>query len=233
MTQPPEKRFPLSTKHFVWIHTPKTGGTWLYPILTGMAPPSWLLRRYPPVHVQADRVEPQLKKIGLGARAKLPWIAGIRNPWDWYVSVYFFMEQHYVNRTGGFAGPWNSAQKAWAERYSKGNNVEGFRRALPELLEVIHGQDKGFIRPQHEFVSLNGELAVRPIRFERLREEVIEALEETGAEVTQQMRNQIMRRPPMNMSGHAAYTDLYTRRLMVLVRQYEEWMVETFKYRFG
>lgn len=237
---------PVSTNHFVWIHTPKTGGTWLYRVFRDCRPPSWGLPEYPsPAHVQAREVESLLKRDGLDDRVQLPWLAGVRNPWDWYVSLYFFMEQQLGGGAGMFADPREErvvGAQLWEDRFSRGNSVQGFRAALPDLLRAFYEEkDYALIAPQQNFLQIDGKLVVRPIRFERLREEVVDALEETGAEIPSRLRHFVLNRKPvsvdelrdLNVSDHREYPLFYTTELQKLVYRHEQWVADTFGYRFG
>lgn len=228
---------PVSTNYFVWLHTPKTGGTWLYRVFRDCRPASWGLPQYPgPAHVQAHEAEAFLKRDGLEDRAKLPWLAGVRNPWDWYVSLYFFMEQQFVGGGGQFAVPREErvpGARIWEDRFTRGNNVQGFRAALPDMLHALH-EEKNYalIPPQKNFQQIDGKLVVRPVRFERLREEIVVALEETGAEISPRLRHFVTNRKAANTSDHQEYGLFYTTELQKLVYRHEEWVAETFGYRF-
>jgi hypothetical protein len=200
-----------------------------------MAPPSWEALVHPDAHVDARDVGDKLRELEVPHREKLPWLAGVRNPWDWYVSFYFFMEQHYQNRTGGFSEPysqWGPSLLAWERHLSRGNDVEGFRKALPVLVSTVH-RDEDVIRSQQRFVAIDDKLVVRPIRFERLREGFVEALTEVGAEITPQMKAHLMGRPPQNASGHARYNELYNPELRALVESYDGWLIDTLRYTFS
>lgn len=230
-------RIPYSTRHFVWLHTPKTGGTWLYRILTKLAPPGWMVSYGPPAHVRLSEVEDALRKVGHGERVELPYLAHVRNPWDWYVSLYFFMEQHYVNRTGGFSVPmaeWSPGCTSWHTTYSRGNSIAGFREALPVMLSRMHVMgDASVAPPQEAFLrGQDGSLGVRPVRFERLREELLTTIESTGAAIPRAMRSTILQRARENTSGHAPYVRCYTPGLRDLVRLHDAWLIDTIGYEF-
>jgi hypothetical protein len=233
-----KQRVPYSTKHFVWLHTPKTGGTWLYRILTQLAPPSWEAVRFPPAHVRLAEVPGALASASVGDRASLPLIAHVRNPWAWYVSLYFFMEQHYVNRTGGFSVPrarWSPGCDHWARFFSHGNNVDGFRKGIVPLLDKMHDEgNEAVAPPQHVFLrSADGSLGVQHVvRFEQLREGIVGALRSTGASVPPPMTKAIMERRPQNTSSHGPYRRFYTPDLAQVVAERERWVIEQMGYEF-
>lgn len=151
--------------------------------------------------------------------------------------MYFFLEQHYVNRTGGFAVPqaqWAPSLRQWASRYSCGNNVRGFRKAMPRILEGMYDTySMGVYRPQSMFLrNGDGAIGVEPVRFERLRVDTVAAIESSGAPVPSGLRSSIMSSRKTNSSGHADYRDCYNDSLRKLVARYERWIVDTFEYAF-
>jgi hypothetical protein len=173
---------------------------------------------------------------GLPDRVGLPIVATVRNPWDWYVSLYFWLEQHRVNRTGGFALPPNRRSeglRVWEQRFAKGNTVEAFRSVVAEIAEAVHLGEMG-VRPQRAFLrDGHGRLGVdRVLRFESLRSDTVEALEELGAEVTPKLRSAIGHSPRENTSGHCHYSLCYDEKSRAAVARYDEWLIDQFEYRF-
>lgn len=62
---------------------------------------------------------------------------------------------------------------------------------------------------------------------------MVEALEETGAYVTPRLRQQLLREPKANTSGHAHYANCYDDSVRKLVERFEGWTIDTFEYTFG
>lgn len=228
----------FSTRYFTWLHTPKTGGTWLHGVLTRHAPPSWEVSAGDPAHVRLSEVPTALTYWhGHPERVGLPIVATVRNPWDWYVSLYFFLEQHRVNGTGGFALPPNQREQGlidWVSIYSRGNTIRDFRRALPRILEDMHS--RACFRaavPQYRFLRAHdGSLGVTAVRFESLRQGMVEALSALGAGHPV-VTSALMQSPKVNTSGHASFIDCYDEETRDLVAEYEAWTIETFGYTFG
>jgi len=231
-------RKPFSTRFFTWLHVPKTGGTWLHRILVAYAPPSWDAAKGEPAHVQLWELPAALEQwVQRPERLRLPVLASCRNPWDWYVSLYFFMEGHYRARTGGFLpapAQWEAGPRAWASDYSRGPGVEGFRAALPRIVADMHLESRfGLTRPQSDYLRLgNGELGVTPVRYEGLRDNMVAAMEGLGVEVPSGMRAALRKLRPQNVSAHPPYRDCYTPELRGLVETHERWLIETMKYSF-
>lgn len=230
----------FSTQHFTWLHVPKTGGTWLHDVLTKHAPPSWGLVGGEAAHVRLFEVPMALEHWnGVPERIGLPIIATVRNPWDWYVSLYFYLEQHRVNGTGGYALPPTERPeglRVWTRRYAQGNDVAGFRKAMPLILEDMHRRS-GYMavtNPQTYFLRHgDGSLGVTPVRFEGLRENMIEALALIGAPIPSSLQTALRSAPAINRSGHAGYVDCYDDATRRLVAQREGWLIDTFGYRFS
>jgi hypothetical protein len=228
-----QDRQPFSTKYFTWLHVPKTGGTWLFRLFRKLSPPGWEATAPEPAHVLVADLHHVLPAGRLG----LPVIAATRNPWDWYVSLYFFMEQHYRNGTGGFSVPraeWPAGCRQWAERFSKGNTIEGFRESLPLLIEAMSfDSNYAVARPQEHFIrDGRGPLRIRVTRFENLREETLRAIEGTGAPVSPDLRKALLESPPTNVSGHCHYSHCYTSELRDLVDRTNRWLIRQVGYRF-
>lgn len=228
----------FSAKRFTWLHVPKTGGTWLHQVLMRHAPSSWDVSAGPPAHVRLYEVPIALEHWNQRPeRIGLPIIASVRNPWDWYVSLYFFLEQHRVNRTGGYSLPrnqWQPGLAQWEERYGKGNNVRGFRLALPRILDDMHVKAvMGIANPQSYFLrNPDGTVGVHAVRFESLRNHMLETLHSLAVEVSDDLRGNLLKSPKLNTSGHAKYVDCYDDMTRDLVAKHEAWLIDRFSYRF-
>jgi hypothetical protein len=101
----------LHSKHFVFLHAPKTGGTFIRSCLS-LAPPEWCVE---------DGNHHVLYK-NLPARiADMPKFGFVRNPWDWYVSWYSYFKTTHdqefqelsCNRTLDFTG----TMRNWIEKH--------------------------------------------------------------------------------------------------------------------
>ena len=67
----------IITKHFVYIHTSRTAGTFLNKLILEHVPGAQLLQ----YHGHLGDLP--------GEFSHLPVIGFVRNPWDWYVSMFF------------------------------------------------------------------------------------------------------------------------------------------------
>lgn len=203
----------LVTEHFLFLHTPKTGGIWVRDLCAGSAPASWKvrdLRGSPHQHKGLGEVPPRFRH--------LPTIAAVRNPWEWYVSWFFFNKRH--TRIAKEA-----SSKRWEARFQDcPETVHGFQRALPRLLESGSHQ--------WQFLTDGDRRVDHVVRHERLREGVVEAIEATGAPVTDAFRQAALRTPKANMSKHRPYRDYYTPELQALVGQHDAALLAEHGYAF-
>lgn len=72
----------LITEHFVFIHLPRTGGTFLRRACSGSDVRVLVTKG----HLGVEHIPEE--------HSDLPIFAVIRNPWDWYVSWYQWVRAH-------------------------------------------------------------------------------------------------------------------------------------------
>lgn len=200
----------LIADRFVFIHIPKTGGTWVRETLAQNAPPSWKLKvRYPGHHRWLDLPE--------AVRRSRSGIYFVRNPWDWHVSVYHFYLYHWKNRTGGYAPGVTMDEDArwWHDLLSTSAD---FAVALRRALGADRTQSAK-LRSQ-----CSGESSDEPrsaLRFENLRHELLSALQRRQVEIPPELENAIRKSPPEMVSPHAPFRTYYTPELAELVEKHE------------
>ncbi|HEB54423.1 MAG TPA: hypothetical protein ENI87_14320, partial [bacterium] len=74
------------TRHFVFVHVPKTGGNFVRKILAQHAPPDWQLQELED-HATYERIP--------ATHTELPRLALARNPFDWHVSWFHFQQSNF------------------------------------------------------------------------------------------------------------------------------------------
>lgn len=212
----------ILAKNFVWMHIPKTGGTWFRSVMRS-APPDWGLQEIDG-HFFSSYLDSHRDHLH-AARMYF-----VRNPWDWYVSMFFFWHKHYWARTGGYVLPerkWISSELRWArwlEPLGEGCGGEGFRKLLPIVIEKMPTQSQYV-----DHVIGNEELQADQLlvgRFENLREEVVRLLNSVGCRPTRELLNTIQKTPPAQVSKHKHYRDLYDVTARELVAERETKIVE-------
>ena len=67
----------IVTDHFVYIHTSRTAGTFLNKLIIEHVPGAQMLQYHGHLRDLPDKY------------SHLPVIGFVRNPWDWYVSMFF------------------------------------------------------------------------------------------------------------------------------------------------
>jgi hypothetical protein len=108
-----EKPFPpapgadwmLITKHFLLIHVPKTGGTFIREVCREHLPQDWFIPNELHRHTPYDKLPDEFRR--------LPMICFVRNPWDWYVSWYHHMIENYAETDPG---------PIWVSAFNRGRN---------------------------------------------------------------------------------------------------------------
>lgn len=205
---------------FIWIHIPRTGGTWTRALLQRTLPPELLTEVRYPGHNPIYDVDESLRNV--------PIFWFVRNPWDWHVSRYHFWRMHWGARTGGYLQPraqWNTAETWWDLTLAKHDN---FAAALPSMLEF---------RPLSFWIdtrtTLNHVSVGTPGRYETLRTNLMGMLREAlGDELPAPLAEAIRSEAPTNASPHGPYQGYYDERLRRLVAERERSVIERWGYEF-
>lgn len=197
----------IVTTKFLFLHNPKTGGIWLRNQMRKHAPPAWKL---------LDRRENGIQHIGMRRvpeqHAHLPTISVVRNPWDWWVSWFFFNKKH--------NGP------VWGPRFADcPATVEGFRKALPRMM------DQG--SPQWNFLTAeNGRSVDHLVTYENLRSGLLDALDAVGAPAPPALREAILKSPRANTSRHRPYQECHSAESRDLVSRCDRKVIALMGYEF-
>ena len=224
-------------KQFVFVHLPKTGGTFVRDTLKTHQHASWQLRERPGHH--PARTGPRDRPI-LGI---------IRNPWDWYVSSYFFRRNNILNSLGAWRKPrdqWLSGMLQW-EKIIRGQpeGTAGFRESLALMTRVAAGELKG-----SDYVALpaeDGRLTWRhneylcdedaePIcdvaKFESLRVDVEAFLSRHSIPLSTNLLAALHSNPKKNVSPRGAYREYYDDAGRELVANVDRSIIERYGYEF-
>ena len=140
--------------------------------------------------------------------------AFVRNPWDRLVSTYF----HY--KRGGF----HSNDKEWYK--SNLSKYNGFEEFVTEWVNKENINKRPHFKPQHEFITINGEIFVdRIFRFEQFKEAIQEINNKLNLEISI---------PHLNKSNNRAkdYKSYYSERTKKIVKEVYFEDIEIFKYSF-
>lgn len=214
---------------FVWMHVPKTGGTWFRTLLEQYAPEDWHISVLPG-HYFADEVDNHRRE-----HLRLPRMFFVRNPWDWHVSRFHFWHGHWRARTGGYSLPrekWIQEELMWADCFAalgEGPGPEVFRRALQWSLGELPTQSEYVARVLGEWVRPEQVLSGR---FEYLRTEAARLLTAVGCPPSGPLAAALGATQPLQRSSHRPYQYYYDATTRHLVKVREDAVVRQYEYSF-
>ncbi|HEX8206175.1 MAG TPA: hypothetical protein VF587_08960 [Solirubrobacteraceae bacterium] len=178
------------TEHFVVLHVPKTGGTFIREMLWAELPRERFVPA-PSVHHLAWR------ELPAEARAR-PALAYVRNPWDWYVSRYHYARQRHPDRRPPtlIARTFEEEVRAALSRPRTDLFTRRFDRIVRGAAEA-------------------GKLTVG--RYERLVDDLLDFLDGTGAPFDAGLGDRLRAAPRVRASEHDDYRSYYSPELRDLV----------------
>jgi hypothetical protein len=238
----------IVTKHFVYIHTSRSAGTFLNKLIMEHVPGARMLQ----YHGHLKDLPEEF--------SHLPVIGFVRNPWDWYVSMCFDYQRkkQYVFEIISERSALDF--KATVSRFLKlGDNTELSKRLLGQLLRVAptsinarnpaRNQLPG-LRSEH-FANYPDNLGyyswlfrlmyeskidhrIHIGRFEDLREETLRLFEQTGTPITKGITTYLKETAAMNASSRPpSYMEGYGPELKQLVAEKEKYLIDKFGYEFS
>jgi len=196
------------TRHFVFVHIPKTGGNFVHEILSQHAPRDWQLQIFD-VHATHEQIP--------ASHRHLPRLAFARNPFSWHVSWFHFQQRARSefflriseNDTLDFA---ETMRRAYMGDGPLANSAGALTQTLLDMLgEGLEGAKVG--------------------KIESMRDELLRMLGEC-TEVPQAMAEAIRQVPPQNTSKHAHYSTYYDDQLRDLVRAKDAPVFDFFGYEW-
>ncbi len=237
----------IVTNHFVYIHTSRTAGTFLNKLILEQVPGAQMLQYH------------GLLRDLPAAFSHLPVIGFVRNPWDWYVSMYsdYQRKQQYVFEIisdGGTLG-----FEATVSRFlNLGENNSQSKRLLnrlihaaPKVIDASTPRRLGNpgLRSEHfavfpenlGYYSWLSKLMyeskkkhrVHFGRFEALREEALRLFTITGTPITEGITSYLNEADALNASTRPKDTlGAYGPELELLVADKEKYLIDHFGYDF-
>lgn len=199
----------LVTKDFVFLHMLKTGGTWIREVFAAEAIPNDL-----PKHAIANRIPTEHRHK--------PRLGFVRNPWDWYVSLYEYLSRYHPD------------EPFWGHM----RLTEGFETMLRQAMvpsEPADGYIPSVMRSTGcDYMTAAFEMTFRDTqigRFEDLRGELADFLARNGIPVSDDVRERLETLPAVNQSDRRPTEDYYTPELRDMVTRRCA-LVERFKYSY-
>jgi hypothetical protein len=230
----------IVTDKFVFVHLPRSGGTFVSDII-------W--RFFPSSH----EVGYHLPRTLLPREySHLPVLGAVRNPWEFYVSWYHHVLPRdadtpllsWVTESGkvGFEGAIRNALNLGVNNERLDALIEMLpeevnysKRNIPnitkEAIRRVRGTGVGYYTFRFNHLFGNSEDDVFVCRQETLRKDLVAFFEAIGA-ATDELRDYVLSSDKKNTAEHLHYSTYYTPELAKLVSTRDRQLVERFGYVF-
>jgi hypothetical protein len=229
----------IVTDNFVFVHLPRTGGTFVSEVIRKFFPSAHEIGHHLP------------RELLPREYSHLPVLGTVRNPWEFYVSLY-----HYASRIDA-----TSTLVTWMSENGTLDFIGSIRNLLnltvnDERLDVLIDMlpaHVDYTRRQIPNVTKDTMRGVRgtgvgyyTFRFnemfgnaddmflchtETLRQDLLAFFEGTGA-TSDELRDYVLRADKKNTSEHLHYSTYYTPELSELVLIRDRPLIERFGYAF-
>ncbi len=238
----------IVTNHFVYIHTSRTGGTFLNKLILEYVPGARMLQ----YHGHLGDLPSEY--------SHLPVIGFVRNPWDWYVSMFFDYrrKQQFVYQIVSERGVLDF--EATVSRFLKlGDNSAQSKSLLEQLVKAAPTSINARNPARHQLPGLRSEHfanysknqgyyswlfqlmyesenthRIHIGQFENLREEALRLFEETGTPITKSITAYLEEAEPLNSTRRPkSFVEGYPPKLEQLVADRENYLIDQFGYEFS
>lgn len=221
----------LITKHFVFIHLPKAGGSFLRRLCAIHLPEDWIVEHNIGKHA-GDRKIPEEYQ-------ELPRFGTVRNPWSWYVSL------HHYNL--GVGRPPEHRERIDDRNWLTASNdgMNDFKTTMVNILNGrIHNQKLAERMLKHDVDMLTifhddrfgrslEEGRITLGKSESLRMDFLAFLDAHEVPISDDFRKAILERRPINVSPHEPYQIYYDGELRDLLAHKARLMTARYGYEFG
>jgi hypothetical protein len=237
----------IVTEDFVYIHVSRSGGTFLNKLIHEQFPGARMIQ----YHGQLRDLPEQY--------ADLPVIGFVRNPWDWYVSMFFDYQRkkQFVHQVLSERGTLRF-QETVSRFLRLGDNSAQSKRLLDQLVSAAPAEiNPRNPAPRQRPGLRSAQFAEYPKgvgyyswlfqlmfdtdnperiligRFENLRKEALRLFEEVGAPITKGVTTYLETAKPMNPSARPpSYTRGYSPELRQLVADRDSYVIDRYGYEF-
>jgi len=229
----------IVTDKFIFAHLPRSGGTFVSDVIRKFFPSAHEIGHHLP------------RELLPREYSHLPVLGTIRNPWEFYVSLY-----HYVWRrdAASILVAWMSENGSLGFKDSITNllnlgvnderldvliemlpeNVDYDRRNIPNItkdaMHRVRGTGLGYYTFRFKHIFGNAD-DVFFCRLETLTQDLVAFFEGIGA-ATDELRDYVLRSDKKNISEHLHYSTYYTPELAELVLIRDRLLVKRFGYVF-
>jgi hypothetical protein len=229
----------IVTDKFVFVHLPRSGGTFV----------SEVIRKFFP---SAHEIGYHLPRSLLPTKySHLPVLGAVRNPWEFYVSWYHHVWPRdaasilisWVTENGkqGFVGTTRNALNLGVNNERLHvliemlpEQVDYRSRNIPnitkEAMRRVRGTGVGYYTFRFNQLFGNSD-DVYVCRLETLRQDLVGFLERIGA-ATDELREYVLRSDKKNTAEYLHYSTYYTPELAELVSIRDRQLIERFGYVF-
>jgi hypothetical protein len=220
----------LITRYFLFLHLPKTGGSFVAQVCHRHLPREWRIPN--DLHPHAAYAEVKERY------SHLPMLCFVRNPWDWYVSWYFYLTQHPPDDPQTL-----DDMPMWVNAFERGKSDfrtvvrraltgERFGNRLTSDLMRERGIDHYSALYRIKVGDGVDQRKVEPGRYENLIEDLLSFLARHRVPVSAEFEKQIRSHPPVRASRRGDYRDYYDDELRDLVREKAHEIIERYGYEF-
>jgi hypothetical protein len=210
----------IVSKYFVFVHFPKSGGSFVRKVLRETAPHEWGLREHA-WHKKLSTLPSELRM--------LPVIGYVRNPFDWYVSWYAYLREEYLR------------QRCTNDFFStvSDHGARSFKETMQCILRCEMDElyadcpFPGSVFGCHFASHFGNDLAnVNIGKFEDLRADLARLLITCCTTIPEELKTCIQSHEKVNTSRRGQYRSYYDKELRDIILQRDREVLQRFDYRF-
>jgi hypothetical protein len=223
----------MITDKFIHIHVPKTGGQFVRGLINEKSSHWKLYIEHS--HLTLEESAQMLKNNGYG---RVPSFTFVRNPWEWYVSRFFFRQKMIES----------GAEKQYIVLERTGNSIDGFRKYMDMIKRSVYdgkqykvtqsgGQVWGRTYSHLTISDWHNDLVGTGVdhvgKLENFAEDLGRILRTVAPGIFN--RDEVLRRVnagKTNSSKHPYYKDCYTSELAEMVNSIDKKYIEEFGYNY-
>ena len=229
----------IVTDKLVFVHLPRTGGTFVSEVIAKFFPSAREIGH----HLPRERLPREY--------SHLPVLGTVRNPWEFYVSLYHYLSRRHAasplfswmtqNGTLNFEGSIRNILNLGVndERLNAlipmlPEQVDYSRRLIPNVSKDVMSRVRGTgvsyytFRFNEMFGNVDDMFCCR---LETLNQDLVNFFEKIGV-LTSELRDYVLCLGKKNPSEHLHYSTYYTPDLAELVSIRDRQLIERFKYVF-